>query len=74
MGPAKKGAAVRFRVYLDGDVATAAHGADVDADGSGTVVEQRMYQLIRQPKPVRDRRFEIEFLDAGAEGFCFTFG
>jgi hypothetical protein len=74
MGPAKKGATVRFRVYLDGEIATAAHGADVDADGSGTVVEQRMYQLIRQTEPVRDRRFEIEFLDAGAEGFCFTFG
>jgi hypothetical protein len=30
--------------------------------------------LIRQPGPIRDRRFEIEFLDAGVEAFCFTFG
>ena len=74
MGPAKKGAAVRFRVYLDGETARAAHGADVDADGNGTVVQQRMYQLIRQPGPIVDRRFEIEFLDPGAEAFCFTFG
>ena len=74
MGPAKKGAAVPFRVYLDGEVARTAHGADVDPDGNGTLREQRMYQLIRQPKPIGDRRFEIEFLDAGAEGFCFTFG
>ena len=74
MGPAKKGASVRFRVYLDGQLATAAPGADVDVHGAGTVVQQRMYQLIRQREPVRDRRFEIEFLDAGAEAFCFTFG
>ena len=74
MGPAKKGATVRFRVLLDGDSAAAAHGADVDADGNGTVVQQRMYQLIRQPGPIRDRKFEIEFLDTGAEAFCFTFG
>ena len=74
MGPSVHGQAVRFRVLLDGLPATAAHGADVDGDGNGTVSEQRMYQLIRQPKPVVDRRFEIEFLDAGAEAFCFTFG
>jgi len=32
-----------------------------------------MYQLIRQPAPITDREFEIEFLDAGAEVFSFTF-
>src|SRR5437773_3442085 len=74
MGPATKGATVRFRVLLDGEGAAAAHGADVDAGGNGTVVQQRMYQLIRQARPIRDRRFEIEFLDSGAEAFCFTFG
>jgi thiol-disulfide isomerase/thioredoxin len=74
MGPAAPGSRVRFRVLLDGEPAAAAHGADVDDKGNGTVGEQRMYQLIRQPKPIGDRRFEIEFLDAGAEAFCFTFG
>jgi thiol-disulfide isomerase/thioredoxin len=74
MGPARKGATVKFRVLLDGESAGPAHGADVDADGSGRVVQQRMYQLIRQPGPIRERRFEIEFLDGGAEAFCFTFG
>jgi thiol-disulfide isomerase/thioredoxin len=74
MGPAKKGATVRFRVYLDGQVSGSAHGADVDAGGNGTVVQQRLYQLIRQPQPIRERRFEIEFLEADAEVFCFTFG
>ena len=44
------------------------------ADGSGTVDGQRTYQLIRQPGPIADRRFEIEFLAAGVEAYCFTFG
>jgi Thioredoxin like C-terminal domain len=47
---------------------------DVDDQGNGTVSEQRLYQLIRQPKPVADRQFEIEFLDSGVEAFAFTFG
>jgi hypothetical protein len=74
MGPAEKGATVRFRVLLDGESAGPTHGVDVDPDGNGTLVRQRMYQLIRQARPIRDRRFEIEFLDDGAEAFCFTFG
>jgi hypothetical protein len=31
-----------------------------------------MYQLIRQPAPIRDRLVEIEFLDAGVEAIVFT--
>jgi quercetin dioxygenase-like cupin family protein len=30
-------------------------------------VEERLYQLIGQPKPIVDRRLEVEFLDAGVE-------
>ena len=74
MGPSARGTSVRFRVALDGQPAVAAHGVDVDDQGNGTVIEQRLYQLIRQPKPINDRRFEIEFLDPGAEAFAFTFG
>jgi thiol-disulfide isomerase/thioredoxin len=74
MGPATRGTAVRFRVRIDGQPPGAAHGVDVDADGNGSVTEQRMYQLIRQVKPIDDRTFEIEFLDPGAEAFAFTFG
>ena len=40
----------------------------------GTAVEPRLYQLIRQSTAIVDRRFEIEFLDAGVETFSFTFG
>lgn len=74
MGPAQRGNAIRCRVYLDGRPATGASGADVDADGNGSVAEQRLYQLIRQPAPITERVFEIEFLDPGVELFCFTFG
>jgi thiol-disulfide isomerase/thioredoxin len=74
MGLAARGTSVRFRVFIDGQAPGAAHGIDVDEQGNGTVTEQRLYQLIRQPKPIADRQFEIEFLDAGVEAFAFTFG
>jgi Thioredoxin like C-terminal domain len=74
MGPAERGLSVAFRVLIDGEVPGAAHGTDVDERGNGTVGEQRLYQLIRQPKPIVDRLFEIEFLDSGVEAYCFTFG
>ncbi len=74
MGPAAPGASARFRVLIDGQPPGAAHGADVDDQGNGTASGQRLYQLIRQPKPIGDRLFEIEFLDPGVEAFAFTFG
>jgi thiol-disulfide isomerase/thioredoxin len=74
MGPASKGASIQFKVYLDGRPVGDARGTDVAANGSGTVSEQRTYQLIRQPSPISNRRFEIEFLAAGVEAYCFTFG
>ncbi|PHQ69463.1 MAG: hypothetical protein COB97_07490 [Paracoccus sp.] len=73
MGSGGKGP-VRIRVLLDGHAPRADHGADIDADGYGSVTGQRLYQLIRQQGPINDRDFEIEFLDPGAEVFAFTFG
>jgi thiol-disulfide isomerase/thioredoxin len=74
MGPATPGRPVRFRVLIDGQPPGAAHGIDVDEQGNGTITEQRLYQLIRQPTPIADRQFEIEFLGSGVEAFAFTFG
>ncbi|HEY6570022.1 MAG TPA: hypothetical protein VIZ22_07020, partial [Candidatus Limnocylindrales bacterium] len=74
MGPASRGAAIRYRVYLDGQLALGALGSDVSPDGSGIVDDQGTYQLIRTPGQVAERRFEIEFLDSGVEAYCFTFG
>jgi thiol-disulfide isomerase/thioredoxin len=74
MGPVARGASARFRVLVDGNPPAGTHGADVDDQGNGTASYQRTYQLIRQPPPIMDRRFEIEFLDAGVEAFAFTSG
>ena len=74
IGPSVRGAPVRFRVLIDGQPPGAAHGVDIDGQGNGTVTESRLYQLIRQPMPIVDRHFEIEFLDPGVAAFDFTFG
>jgi thiol-disulfide isomerase/thioredoxin len=74
MGPPAPGTSVRFRVLIDGQPPGAAHGNDIDEQGDGTLTEQRLYQVIRQPKPITDRQFDIEFLDPGVEVFAFTFG
>ncbi|MFB5154409.1 cytochrome c biogenesis protein DipZ [Burkholderia orbicola] len=74
LGPGANGRPVRFRVTLDGTAPGAAHGADVDAQGYGTVTGQRLYQLVRQPGAIADRTFAIEFLDPGVDAYAFTFG
>jgi thiol-disulfide isomerase/thioredoxin len=74
MGPAERGMSVPFRVLLDGQAPGGGHGDDVDEDGSGTVTQQRLYQLIRQRDAIGDRTFEITFLAPGVEAYAFTFG
>ena len=74
MGPARPEESVRFRVLVDGQPPGAAHGADVDEEGNGTLDGPRLYQLIRQPGQVIDRAFAVTFLDPGARAYAFTFG
>lgn len=74
MGVAESAPPVAFRILIDGQPPGDARGLDVDPTGRGTVDQPRMYQLYRQPGPVRLADFEIEFLNAGAEVFAFTFG
>ncbi|MGD0936284.1 MAG: hypothetical protein ABR922_17150, partial [Streptosporangiaceae bacterium] len=74
MGPTAAGRPVRFRVLIDGQPPGAAHGADVDDHGHGTVTQQRLHQLIRQPGPITNRNFEITFLDPDIQAYVFTFG
>jgi cytochrome c biogenesis protein CcdA/thiol-disulfide isomerase/thioredoxin len=74
LGPGSDGKPVRFRILIDGKVPNSDHGADVDAQGDGTVTEHRLYQLVRQSRAVADRTFEIQFLDPGVQAFAFTFG
>jgi thiol-disulfide isomerase/thioredoxin len=68
------GTPVPFRVLIDGEPAGDAHGLDVDEQGHGTVVQPRLYQLIRQRGPITDRTFEITFIASGVEAYVFTFG
>jgi thiol-disulfide isomerase/thioredoxin len=74
LGTAKNGRPVRFRVSLDGAAPGGDCGLDSGPDGAGEVRGARLYQLIRQKGPIKDRTFEIEFLDPGIEAFSFTFG
>ncbi|RTL73474.1 MAG: cytochrome c biogenesis protein DipZ [Bradyrhizobiaceae bacterium] len=74
LGPGTDGKPVRFKVTVDGASPGADHGVDTDANGEGIVTEQRLYQLVRQQGEVRDRAFEIQFLDPGVQAFAFTFG
>jgi thiol-disulfide isomerase/thioredoxin len=65
---------IPFQILLDGEPPGSAHGVDVDAEGNGLLEAGRMYQLIRQDGPVRDRTVKITFAEAGAEAYVFTFG
>ena len=62
------GAAIPFRVSIDGRSVDGANGSDVDADGRGVHTDQNTYQLIRQSGEIDDHIFEIEFLEAGRGG------
>jgi thiol-disulfide isomerase/thioredoxin len=74
LGPAKNGTPVRFRVTLDSAAPGDDCGLDSAPDGTDEVRDPRLYQLIRQKGQVKDRTFEIEFLDPGIQAFSFTFG
>jgi thiol-disulfide isomerase/thioredoxin len=74
MGPREPGLEVPFRLLLDGEPPGEAHGLDVDADGRGTLAEQRLHQLVRQPGRIDDRTLQLDFAEPGAEAYCFTFG
>jgi thiol-disulfide isomerase/thioredoxin len=65
---------IPFRVLLDGEAPGLSHGVDVDAEGNGVLEDSRMYQLIRQHEPARERMLEITFAERGAEAYAFTFG
>jgi thiol-disulfide isomerase/thioredoxin len=69
-----QGTPVPFRVRLDGAAPGADHGVDVGADGAGLLDAGRLYQLVRQQGPVRERTVEITFAGPGAEAYVWTFG
>jgi len=72
-GPRSRGTSVPVRVLVDGEPPGEAHGLDVDEQGRGTLEQQRLYQLVREPRSITDRTLEITFL-APCEAYAFTFG
>jgi thiol-disulfide isomerase/thioredoxin len=74
MGPPERDTSIPFTVLVDGKPPGAAHGLDVDEHGRGTLSQQRLYQLIREPGSIADRTLEITFLAPGVEAYAFTFG
>jgi thiol-disulfide isomerase/thioredoxin len=69
-----QGHPIRFRVRIDGKPPEADHGYDIDADGWGSLEDDRLYQLVRQAGRIVDRTFEIEFFESGVRAYAFTFG
>jgi thiol-disulfide isomerase/thioredoxin len=65
---------IPFTVTLDGEPPGLSHGVDVDGDGNGVLRDGRLYQLVRETGPIRDRTLGITFSGAGAEAYVFTFG
>ena len=59
-----------FSVASRAEVDALAHAARAD----GILREGRMYQIVRQHGPVRERTVEITFREPGAEAYAFTFG
>jgi thiol-disulfide isomerase/thioredoxin len=74
MGPRARDTSVPFSVLVDGGPPGTAHGLDVDEQGQGTLSQQRLYQLVREPGSITDRTFEITFHAPGVEAYVFTFG
>jgi hypothetical protein len=74
LGPSPSGQMVRLRVTLDGNPPREDAGVDVDANGYGTVRENRLYQLVRQRGAIKDRTLTIEFFGKGVQAYAFTFG
>lgn len=74
LSPAADGKPLAFRITLDGQPPGLDAGLDVDAQGRGVASGERLYQLVRQHGPVRERTFEIRFEAPGARAYAFTFG
>jgi thiol-disulfide isomerase/thioredoxin len=74
LAPPASGAPVRFTALLDGRPPGDAHGLDIDESGEGSLAEPRMYQLVRQQGPTRQRTFEITFDGPDVRVYVFTFG
>ena len=66
--------AVKIKVTRDGGKSLgAAHGADLNAEGEGTIQEDRLYQLVGDTD-YGTHTLEIEIETPGLKAYTFTFG
>ena len=65
--------AVKITVLLDGKPVGQERGADVSADGTVMIKENRLYKLI-QDSDYNEHTLEIIINDPGIEAYTFTFG
>ena len=65
---------IPFRVTIDGGPPGRSNGVDVGEDGTGVLVDGRLYQIVREHGAVRERTMGITFMEPGVEAYVFTFG
>jgi thiol-disulfide isomerase/thioredoxin len=70
----ERGACVPFQVLVDGEPPGEDGGVDVDVQGQGTLIQPRLYQLVRERGSIAERTFAIDFDAPGVEAYAFTFG
>ena len=70
----RQGASVPFQVLVDGEPPGEDAGVDVDARGHGTLIQPRLYQLVRERGAIAERTFAIDFGEGDVEAYVFTFG
>ncbi|MCM8556460.1 cytochrome c biogenesis protein DipZ [Sphingomicrobium sediminis] len=70
----RDGEPIGFTVTIDGEAPGEDAGVDIDSSGRGTIEEERLYQLVRQPGGARERTFTIRFDRPGVTAYAFTFG
>jgi len=69
------GKTVKARVLLDGKlIAPGVRGTNVDADGTVTIKDAKLYNLVDTKDLYERHTLTLEFLDTGVEAFAFTFG
>ncbi len=66
-------AGAKVKIRIDGQPVGSIAGADVSADGTLTINDEKLYHLIHDSKTT-EHTLELEFIEGAAEVFTFTFG
>ncbi|MBI3630982.1 MAG: redoxin family protein [Candidatus Sungbacteria bacterium] len=64
---------VKIKITIDGGPVAGNAGADVAADGTAIIKDNRLYALVHMPE-YGEHTLRIEIEDAGLDAYTFTFG